>query len=147
MKGVKPGSVDGIVAIGGDGTMHEVLQVWTCAAVLLANRCRSDGGGQHQMPCWPARCKGSDGLRLRALAKHMQGMLARPDWQPLAALPFAQIPCGSGNALAASMGLWNVATAVHAIVKGQQRLLDIATGGCMMVAAMQHTYHCRPTRG
>lgn len=48
VKGVKPGSVDGIVAIGGDGTMHEVLQVWTCAAVLLANRCRSDGGGQHQ---------------------------------------------------------------------------------------------------
>ena len=58
----------------------------------------------------------------------LQGMLARPDWQPLAALPFAQIPCGSGNALAASMGLWNVATAVHAIVKGQQRALDIATG-------------------
>jgi sphingosine kinase len=81
VKAVAPGSVDCIVAIGGDGTMYEVLQ----------------------------------------------GMLARPDWQPLAALPFAQIPCGSGNALAASMGMWNVATAVHAIVKGQQRALDIAT--------------------
>lgn len=57
-----------------------------------------------------------------------QGMLARPDWQPLAAIPFAQIPCGSGNALAASMGMWTWDTAVHAIVKGQQRALDVATG-------------------
>lgn len=82
VRGVAPGSVDAIVAIGGDGTMHEVLQ----------------------------------------------GMLARPDWDAMRATPFAQIPCGSGNALAATAGMWTVASAVHAIVKAQQRPLDIATG-------------------
>jgi sphingosine kinase len=76
-----PGSVDGLVAIGGDGTMHEALQ----------------------------------------------GLLARPDWEAVRRLPLAQVPCGSGNALAASTGLWSVHTAVHAVVKGQQRALDVAS--------------------
>ncbi|PSC69971.1 Sphingosine kinase 1 [Micractinium conductrix] len=76
-----PGSVDAIVAIGGDGATHEVLQ----------------------------------------------GILARPDWAAMAATPFAQVPCGSGNALAASVGLWSVDTAVHAVIKGQQQAFDIAS--------------------
>ncbi|KAL4439225.1 hypothetical protein ABPG77_004127 [Micractinium sp. CCAP 211/92] len=78
---VAPGSFDVIVAIGGDGTTHEVLQ----------------------------------------------GLLGRPDWDATRRTPFAQIPCGSGNALAASVGLWTVDTAVHAVVKGHQRAFDVAS--------------------
>lgn len=58
----------------------------------------------------------------------MQGLLGRPDWDAMRRTPFAQIPCGSGNALAASVGLWSVDTAVHAVIKGQQRAFDIASG-------------------
>ncbi len=57
-----------------------------------------------------------------------QGLLGRPDWDATRRTPFAQIPCGSGNALAASVGLWTVDTAVHAVVKGHQRAFDVASG-------------------
>lgn len=57
-----------------------------------------------------------------------QGLLSRPDWDATRRTPFAQIPCGSGNALAASVGLWTVDTAVHAVVKGHQRAFDVASG-------------------
>lgn len=86
---VEPGSVDAVVAIGGDGTMYEALQ----------------------------------------------GMLMRPDWDAMRHAPLAQIPCGSGNALAASVGMWTVHTAVHAVVKGQRRALDIAS-------VLQHERRC-----
>ncbi|EFN55392.1 hypothetical protein CHLNCDRAFT_134482 [Chlorella variabilis] len=89
---VEPGSVDAVVAIGGDGTMYEALQ----ASAWL--------------PC------------------EIEGMLMRPDWDAMRHAPLAQIPCGSGNALAASVGMWTVHTAVHAVVKGQRRALDIASG-------------------
>jgi hypothetical protein len=58
----------------------------------------------------------------------MQGLLGRPDWELMRSLPLAQVPCGSGNALAASAGMWSVATAVHAVVKGRVVPLDIASG-------------------
>ncbi|KAI3428489.1 hypothetical protein D9Q98_007314 [Chlorella vulgaris] len=86
---VAAGSVDAVVALGGDGTMHEALQ----------------------------------------------GLLTRQDWEATRQLPLAQIPCGSGNALAASVGMWNVHTALHAIIKGQQRPLDIAS-------VVQHERRC-----
>lgn len=65
---------------------------------------------------------------LSPLCPPRQGILARPDWAAMAATPFAQVPCGSGNALAASVGLWSVDTAVHAVIKGQQQAFDIASG-------------------
>ncbi len=34
----------------------------------------------------------------------VQGLLGRPDWQEAAKLPFAMLPTGSGNALAANTG-------------------------------------------
>lgn len=46
-----------------------------------------------------------------------QGLLGRPDWQKAAAIPFALLPAGSGNALAANTGMWNLTTALHAVIK------------------------------
>lgn len=57
----------------------------------------------------------------------LQGLLARPDWQAAARLPLVQIPAGSGNGLAASTGLWNPCTAVHALIKGSLRPCDVAS--------------------
>lgn len=34
----------------------------------------------------------------------LQGLLDRPDWEAMRGVPLVQIPCGSGNALAASTG-------------------------------------------
>lgn len=34
----------------------------------------------------------------------LQGLLRRPDWEAMRHTPFAQVPCGSGNALAACSG-------------------------------------------
>lgn len=56
-----------------------------------------------------------------------QGYLSRPDWKQAVQIPFAQIPSGSGNALAANCGLWSPVTAAHAICKGRQSPVDIAS--------------------
>jgi sphingosine kinase len=67
---------------------------------------------------------GGDGTMFEVL----QGVLQRPDWEAMSTTTtLLQIPCGSGNALAASTGLWDVPTAAHAAVKGQKTLLDIAS--------------------
>lgn len=55
----------------------------------------------------------------------LQGLLGRPDWQKVACVPMAQLPAGSGNALAANSGMWNLATALHAVVKGRTAPIDI----------------------
>jgi sphingosine kinase len=64
---------------------------------------------------------GGDGTAHEAL----QGLLQRPDWAAAAAVPLLQAPAGSGNALAASSGLWSVAAAAHALVKGAAVPLDV----------------------
>jgi len=67
---------------------------------------------------------GGDGTMFEVL----QGVLQRPDWELMSkTITLLQIPCGSGNALAASTGLWDVDTAAHAAVKGRKQLLDIAS--------------------
>lgn len=76
--------------------------------------------------CSPSHCPS---LCRPAVAPPMQGILCRPDWEAMRHTPIAQIPCGSGNALAASVGLWTVDSAVHAVIKGHQRAFDIASGG------------------
>lgn len=78
---LKPGEVDVIVAIGGDGTTYEALQ----------------------------------------------GILGSPNWDVMRKVPLVQIPCGSGNALAASTGLWDALTAAHAVVRGLTTSLDVAS--------------------
>ncbi|GMH41902.1 hypothetical protein BSKO_09812 [Bryopsis sp. KO-2023] len=55
----------------------------------------------------------------------LQGLFSRTDWEVSSKLPFAQFPVGSGNALAASTGLWDVPTAVYAICKGFIEPIDI----------------------
>jgi sphingosine kinase len=64
---------------------------------------------------------GGDGTAHEAL----QGLLNRADWAAAAAVPLLQAPAGSGNALAASAGLWSVAAAAHALVKGAAVPLDV----------------------
>ncbi|KAL0044874.1 hypothetical protein WJX82_000765 [Trebouxia sp. C0006] len=66
---------------------------------------------------------GGDGTVHEAL----QGLLGRPDWQEAAKLPFAMLPTGSGNALAANTGMWDVVTAAYAICKGRTRSIDIVS--------------------
>jgi diacylglycerol kinase family enzyme len=76
-----PGDADAVLAVGGDGTVFDLLQ----------------------------------------------GLLQRPNWAAMRQVPVAQVPCGSGNALAASTGLWDVPTAAHAVVKGAAAPLDVAS--------------------
>ncbi|KFM24516.1 Sphingosine kinase 1 [Auxenochlorella protothecoides] len=66
---------------------------------------------------------GGDGTVFEVL----QGMLNRPDWEAARQLPLVQIPAGSGNGLAASTGLWDVTTAVHALVKGCTSPMDVSS--------------------
>ena len=66
---------------------------------------------------------GGDGTTFEIL----QGVLHRPDWEVMRAVPIVQVPCGSGNALAASTNLWDVPTAVHAALRGRQAPLDVAS--------------------
>ena len=47
----------------------------------------------------------------------LQGMLGRPDWQAAARVPIALLPAGSGNALSANTGMWDLPTALHAVIK------------------------------
>jgi diacylglycerol kinase family enzyme len=47
----------------------------------------------------------------------LQGMLGRSDWQAAARVPIALLPAGSGNALSANTGMWDLPTALHAVIK------------------------------
>lgn len=57
----------------------------------------------------------------------LQGMRKHLQMPTSLKVPVCHVPCGSGNGIAATLGLWNEATAVHAIVKGYVRALDAAT--------------------
>lgn len=47
----------------------------------------------------------------------LQGILGRPDWQLAAKVPLALLPAGSGNALSANTHMWDLSTALHAVIK------------------------------
>ena len=58
----------------------------------------------------------------------LQGMLRRDDWKLCVdTLSLVQAPCGSGNALAASLGIWDVATAAYVAIRGRTSKIDVAT--------------------
>ena len=58
----------------------------------------------------------------------VQGLLLRDDWKSCVdSVNLMQVPCGSGNALAASSGVWDVATAAYVAIKGRTSTIDIAT--------------------
>lgn len=61
----------------------------------------------------------------------MQGYFRRKDWKQATAIPFAQIPTGSGNALSANTGMWSPEEAAVAICKGRTSPIDV-------VSFMQH---------
>jgi len=71
-------------------------------------------------------------------------MFNRPDWSQMCKdTAIVQVPCGSGNALAASTGLWNSVAAAHAVVKGSTSPLDIAS----VIHPQQHHHHDRCSEG
>lgn len=41
----------------------------------------------------------------------------RLDWQTAVKVPLAMLPAGSGNALSANTGMWDLPTALHALIK------------------------------
>lgn len=58
----------------------------------------------------------------------LQGLLLRDDWKECTdSMSLMQVPCGSGNALAASYGIWGVATAAYVAIKGRKSSIDVAT--------------------
>jgi hypothetical protein len=71
------------------------------------------------------------------LYRRAQGLLGRPDWasclcpsgRPGGRPPLAigMVPTGSGNGLAASLGLWDAATAALAVVKRATKAMDVAS--------------------
>lgn len=59
--------------------------------------------------------------------RRLQGIFRRADWREAVKIPLALVPGGSGNALAASTGLWSPATAAHAIIKGRTQPIDVVS--------------------
>jgi sphingosine kinase len=58
----------------------------------------------------------------------LQGVLGRLDWQEFVQnVSFVQVPCGSGNALAASSKIWNTETAAYTAIKGKNVSIDVAS--------------------
>ncbi len=53
--------------------------------------------------------------------------MRRPDWSSAVRVPLAPVPTGSGNGLAASAGLWDVATAAVALCRGRAQPIDVAS--------------------
>ena len=76
-----PAATEAVVVLGGDGTVHEVLQ----------------------------------------------GLMGRPDWEVSSKVPLAQVPTGSGNALAGCAGTATPMEAMLAVLKGRVETLDVAS--------------------
>ena len=58
----------------------------------------------------------------------IQGLLDRPDWHAMVeSTSLVQVPCGSGNAVAASTDVWNVPSAVYVALRGVPQKMDIAS--------------------
>ena len=51
--------------------------------------------------------------------------MSRPDWRDAVRVPLAQLPAGSGNALAANAGGWSLVTAAWAVCKGRSSPFDV----------------------
>eukprot|EP00198_Chlamydomonas_reinhardtii_P003707 XP_001693043.1 diacylglycerol kinase [Chlamydomonas reinhardtii] len=66
---------------------------------------------------------GGDGT----LYEGLQGLFQRPDWEAAVQCPMAAVPCGSGNGLAASAGLWDPVTAVVSVCRGRTEAVDVAS--------------------
>ncbi|KAG2453421.1 hypothetical protein HYH02_001644 [Chlamydomonas schloesseri] len=66
---------------------------------------------------------GGDGT----LYEGLQGLFQRPDWESAVQCPMAAVPCGSGNGLAASAGLWDPVTAVVSVCRGRTEPVDVAS--------------------
>lgn len=106
----------------------EVQTIWQAAGLEVTVRETEHRGHAtdlvRQLPlgsCDALVTVGGDGTVHEAL----QGLSGRPDWQQACQIPFAMLPTGSGNALSANTGMWDVVTAAHAICKGRTHPIDI----------------------
>ncbi|KAF5833187.1 ATP-NAD kinase-like domain-containing protein [Dunaliella salina] len=66
---------------------------------------------------------GGDGTVFEGL----QGLLSRPDWVRAATVPFATCPTGSGNGLAASLGVFDPVAAAFTVTRRRQHPVDVAS--------------------
>ncbi|GLC46319.1 hypothetical protein PLESTB_000998600 [Pleodorina starrii] len=66
---------------------------------------------------------GGDGT----LHEGLQGLFQRPDWAAAREVPLVAVPCGSGNGVAASCGLWDLTTAAVAVCRGRVAPVDVAS--------------------
>ncbi|GIL84336.1 hypothetical protein Vretimale_15950 [Volvox reticuliferus] len=66
---------------------------------------------------------GGDGT----LHEGLQGLFQRADWNVARDTPLVAVPCGSGNGVAASCGLWDITTAAVAVCRGRITPIDVAT--------------------
>merc|ERR1712232_14113 len=62
-----------------------------------------------------------DGL----LHEIVQGLLNRPDWEVTRKMPIALLPAGSGNGMATSLKIKNLASAVFNLIKGATEQIDL----------------------
>ena len=87
---------------------------------------------------YQASCGSSGAQRVGVLIPHPRNMhssmklamqgLRRHLAMPISfAMPICHIPGGSGNGLSATCGLWNLVTAVHALIKGSVQAMDAAS--------------------
>eukprot|EP00891_Asterochloris_glomerata_P009476 jgi/Astpho2/9476/Aster-01729 len=144
-----------LMMVGGDGTVHEVLQVGRqprpvyCGSYTEQRSTPSAGGRgpgpdvcevrqvqqQTELLCYGVVCCAEIDAVIRDPLGHgrgvvhavLQGLLTRPDWQEACKVPLAMIPTGSGNALCANTGMWDVTTATFAVCKGKTEALDIVS--------------------
>lgn len=66
-------------------------------------------------------CISGDGL----IHEVINGLMKRHDWENAIQIPVGTIPAGSGNALAAELGIIDPIAAAFAIAKGRTRSLDL----------------------
>lgn len=154
-----------IAVVGGDGTFHEVLQVWHKMAVCVLLLCTFAKGSSGLRCAAGASCPlcvlkipatfASSTSHMRRMhlrtqgcqsrRRMMQGIARHASAEQASKVPLCHVPGGSGNGIAASCGLWTPATAAHAIVHGASAPLDAATvlqprSGSRYLAALSVQY-------
>lgn len=66
--------------------------------------------------------------------------MGRPDWQQAAKVPLALLPAGSGNAMSANTGMWDLSTALHAVIKVIHMEWSNHRGKCEKTSVIRTVY-------
>jgi diacylglycerol kinase family enzyme len=133
-----------LAVVGGDGTLHEVVQVARTYApsALPGNLCAAHRCGclcerqrlLHQLQLdtcinstmLSATSNPAVSLVLMTVLCPLQGLVRHLNPEALK-LPLCHVPSGSGNGIAASTGVWTPQHAALAIIKGNVCPMDAAT--------------------